>query len=309
MQVSEVDRLAAAIRETQGSFSDESGDERAKAIEQLIREGLEKLVPSERGGFLVELSKRFPTWDSDVRGVIEDGAIASQADKQEDRDWTWHVDRLASLYEELPEEQREEVCKALVAKGMASKAQAHGAWPQEPAGKVHARYYGGDAGPIDEGRALELLAMLGDVVLRLDKIVRAVWVSLVPDDRLRQPAALDRVLSAYLTGDPQAQTDKVEQQIKDLRQRAQLMIGTLAEAGRVAFNRVEFLLPPEIERMAPKSTLTRSNEHQCWVTYKKRASFIEREIFQQEIRRDLGEELRKVLGAGGTSGTGGTRGG
>ena len=126
---------------------------------------------------------------------------------------------------------------------------------------------------------------------------------------MRQPAPLDRVLSAYLTGDPQAHSDKVEQQIKDLRQRAQLMIGTLAEAGRVAFNRVEFLLPPEIERMAPKSTLTRSNEHQCWVTYKKRASFIEREIFQQEIRRDLGEELRKVLGAGGTSGTGGRRGG
>ncbi len=302
MQVSEVDRLAAAIRETQGSFSDESADERARAIEQLIREGLEKLVPSERGVFLQELSRRFPTWDSDVRGAAVEGPTVSQADKSEDRDWTWHVDRLATLFEELPEKERKEVRKALVTKGMASKPQAHGAWPEGPAGKVHGTYYGGDSGPIDEGRALELLAMLGDVALRLDRIVRAVWVSMVPDDRLRQPPVLDRVLSAYLTGDAQAQTEKVEQQIKDLRQRAQLMIGTLAEAGRVAFSRVEFLLPPEIERQAPKSTLTRSNEHQCWVTYKKRASFIEREIFQQEIRRDLGEELRKVLGAGGKTG-------
>ncbi len=308
MQVSEVDRLAAAIRETQGSFSDESAEERAGAIDQLIREGLEKLVPSERTAFLGELSKRFPTWDSDVRAVIEDGPASSESDKQEDQDWTWHLDRLGSLFADLPEEHREEVRKALVARGMASKPQTHGAWPEEPAGKVHAMYYGGDNGPIDEGRALELLAMLGDVALRLDRVVRAVWVSLVPDDRLRQPPALDRVLNAYLTGDPQAQSEKVEQQIKELRQRAQLMIGTLAEAGRVAFSRVEFLLPPEIERLAPKSTLTRSNEHQCWVTYKKRASFIEREIFQQEIRRDLGEELRKVLGVGGSGGqrTGGT---
>jgi len=296
--LSEVDRLAARLREMQASFSDETPQERADAIDLLIREAIEKVVPARRGAFLGELRRRFPTWDGSPHPVQE--ASASTQDQQDDRDWTWHLDRLIRLVEDLDPHERRALQDRLVRAGLAPQG-GSASWPEESAARVRETLFGGDRAPIDSGRALDLIAQLSDLAMRLDKVIRAVWVNLLPEDRVRQPPPIERALAKYLTGE--MEPGQGEQQIKELRQRAQLMIGLLADAGRIAFARVEFLMPEQIERSAPRGGLMSSREALCWQTYKKRAGFLEREIFQQEIRRDLGEELRKVMGAGGSGTT------
>lgn len=302
MGLSDVDRLAHRLREMQGGFSDETPEERQAALEMLLREGVQRLVPEERERFLAELSRRFPTWDADQRDVLEREAPA-QANPRE-HDWTWHVERLREIARGLSEGERRAMGTALGDLLGAGSTRASGpvGWPEAAAQRVRDLLFAGEPNPIDSARALEVLAMLSDMAMRLDKIVRAVWVSLLPEDRLRQPPALDKQLGKHLVGEPETGTMTLDQQLKDLRQRAQLMIGLLADAGRIAYGRVEFLLPAEVERSAEKATFTRSTEHQCWVAYKKRASLLDRESFQQEVRRDLGEELRKVVGAGGSAG-------
>ena len=293
--LSEVDRLAARLREMQAGFDDETPEERAQAIDLLIREAIEKVVPAQRGEFLAELQRRFPTWDASTHMVAD--APSSTQDRQDDRDWTWHLDRLIQLAEALDPHERRALQDRLVRAGLVPEGDA-GAWPEESVRRVCEALFGGERASIDAGRALDLITQLSDMAMRLDKVIRAVWVNLLPEDRVRQPAPIERALAKYLTGE--IEPAQGEQQIKDLRQRAQLMIGLLADAGRIAFGRVEFLMPEQIERSAPRGGLMSSREALCWQTYKKRAGFLEREIFQQEIRRDLGEELRKVMGAGGS---------
>ncbi len=293
--LSDVDRLAARLREMQAGFNDETPEERARAVDLLIREAIEKIVPSQRGMFLAELQRRFPTWDGAHR-LAREAPVATQ-DQQEDRDWTWHLDRLIQLAETLDPHERRALQDRLVRAELAPPG-GEVAWPDQSLAHVCDALYAGERVSIDAERALDLVAQLSDMAMRLDKVIRAVWVNLLPEDRVRQPAPIQRVLAKYLAGE--IEPEQGEQQIKELRQRAQLMIGLLADAGRIAFGRVEFLMPEQIERSAPKGGLMSSREAQCWQTYKKRAGFLEREIFQQEIRRDLGEELRKVMGAGGS---------
>lgn len=300
MGLSDVDRLAHLLREMQGGFSDETPEERRVALQMLVREGVQRLVPEERERFLAELTRRFPTWDADQRDVLDRDAPVPEAE----RSWAWHVERLAEIGAGLSAEERKAMRSALadLAGVGASRAAGSAGWPEAAAQRVRDVVFGGEPNPIDSARALETLAMLADFVLRLDRVVRAVWVSLLPEDRLRQPPSLDKQMGRHLVGEPASGSMTLDQQLKDLRHRAQHMVGLLAKVGEIAFGRVDFLLPEKVEQHAEKARLGRSIEHQCWVAYKKQASLLSKESLSQEVSRDLGEELRKVVGAGGSAG-------
>src|SRR5690606_10061668 len=132
----------------------------------------------------------------------------------------------------LPESERQGVIAALSRVGLAP-ASGGGAGVSEAAlDEVGARLQLSGQQRADAERAVELAALMGEVLGSLDQVVWNTWRMLSPKATIRRPAPLPRTMGRYAAGDPEIGKAQVKQELEQLRKLTAALISAVSQAGR-----------------------------------------------------------------------------
>jgi len=296
----ELSRKVAAtanrLRIVQMEFADDSPGTRKDQLREEIERALATIIPEQRAAFLEELRERFPAWDAvEVGPPAADGAadagtpVKSAEDMKELRDAGFLVTRLIEVAKELTEEQRQGVVGALQRAGLAPAPTAGGV-AQEALDELAVKLQMSGQQRPGADRAVELAALMAEVLGSLDQVVWNTWRMLSPKATIKRPAPLPRTMGRYTAGDPEIGKQQVKQELEQLRKLTAALISAVSQAGRTFAQRhSDRLSPGAIEALAKMTPgkFMQSVEARCWEKYKELAGPMDAASIEAEFQQAI----------------------
>lgn len=296
---SELSKKVAAtanrLRIVQMDFADDDPAARKEQLREEIERALGTIIPEQRAAFLEELRERFPAWDAvELSGpAVPEGAgtpVKSADDMKELRDAGFLVTRLIEVSKGLSEEQRQGVVAALSRAGLALAPADTGGVPQETLDELATRLQLSGQHRPSAGRAVELAALMAEVLGSLDQVVWNTWRMLSPKATIKRPAPLPRTMGRFSAGDPEIGKGQVKQELEQLRKLTAALISAVSQAGRTFAQRhSDRFSPGAIEALAKMSPgkFMQSVEARCWEKYKELAGPMDAASIEAEFQQAI----------------------
>jgi len=297
----QVEATASRLRAVQADLADTESDLRTEHLADEIERSLEQIMPDDRKAFLEQLAARFPSWQGQSSGVsAASGAAArSNADRAELNDPSWLLERLIGLVGQMDDTGRTAIKQRLSEAGLL--AGAVGDWPSGPAQRVRQLAFGGQDGPIDPGRVLDLLVVLLEFAQSLEKVVWRTWQQMAPRSQVRRRSPMNKTVGVFIAGDEDASRGDVKSTIEDLRQLTAAITAAVSQAGTLSYQRLGNLFPDAVVGAAKDEgkKAWESWEVAYWRKFKQLASAMDQGTFEAEVTRALAEYVIPLIGRGG----------
>lgn len=280
------------------------------------------LAPQERDGFLAELMEQFPTWSA---GGGSDSAGRVEAPVKDPRGL---AEKLIEACRGLSEGERGAIVARLAAGGLMQVQQVQKeatpevrskptyvgesvAAPAVSAAPVSASAAANELrkaigvmpeAPLDQGRVLEMAAILAEFTLRLEPWACTYWKDIAPDAKATVFQTLNKDLARYATGDEKITKLQLSNNVYNLRSLISLLMKGVVEAGKqFARDHLQRFSVEEIRKAAGPGSLVTSEDVKCWRQYVKLMegtdpAAIERRLKQllaKDVDAGLGQVLRK----------------
>lgn len=296
-----VEELAAAtatrLCAVQARLADADAEMREAHLAEEVERALMQVRADEQPEFLALLASRFPSWDSDLRAPSGAERTQSTSDRKELSDPAFLATRLVEVCKDLSEEKKERVKAALAKGGLLGGGSTD--WPADDLAKLRQVAFGGEALPIEAGRALQLLRMLLEFANQVDKLT---WqtsqeMSGKPAGRPKQP--LSKVASRFLSSHEQAPSGIVQQEVEELRKLTAAFILACGRAGSIAYQKVEKLRPSVIEDLVRSEgrSLMKGKPAACWEKYTQLAEqTLDPARFDVDLRREIARQVEVTIG-------------
>ncbi len=292
-QLDRVVALANRLRLLQVDFADQTDEVRREYLTEEVRRVLATVPPNERKAFLDQLQSHFPTWDAKVEIQTRHTVSASVTDQKELRDPSFLVIRLIEVCKSLNEEQRRAVMDMLAQAGLSHAAGPGPDFPPADLQEVRSKLQLGPRDEINAGRALQLLAQMGEFVLSLNQVAWRTWRTMAPNSLFRQANALPGTLGRFAAGDPAVGRDQVINEMRSLRQLTAALIGTLSQTGRVALQHFRGISPEEIMLLVGNKGFGR--EAAYWRRYVELAGAMDAGGVEDAMRAALAEYVEALI--------------
>ena len=263
--------LASRLRLIQANFADDPPSVRQGYIVEEIERALKPVSPTRRKAYLDTLAERFPAWESsrpaaDQAPPPADPKVRAALVTPEEM-----VAGLIELAPTLPPEKRASFAAQLQAAGLVLKEASSPTLDLPP--ELQKRLGLPPGKPLQVERAVKLLAIVAEFSLALDQLAWALWKQINPKSAIRKEADLNRLASAYLTGDTEVSTAQLSQPVEKTRRLIAGLMGAVGRAGSAyAKKHVSRLSPEVIEDWAKmESRGWKSIEAACWLKYVQQA--------------------------------------
>lgn len=297
---------ANRLRIVQMEFADDAPGARRDQLKEEIERALATIIPEQRPAFLEELRERFPAWDAvEVSAPAADAGAApvkSAEDMKELRDAGFLVTRLIEVAKGLSDEQRQGVVGALQRAGLAPAATSGGGVAQEVLDELSVKLQLSGQQRPGADRAVELAALMAEVIGSLDQVVWNTWRMLSPKATIKRPAPLPRTMGRYTAGDPEIGKQQVKQELEQLRKLTAALISAVSQAGRTFAQRHSDRFSPgaieALTKMSPGKFM-QSIEARCWEKYKELAGPMDAASIEAEFQQAIAafaESLMKGVG-------------
>ena len=156
---------------------------------------------------------------------------------------------------------------------------------------------------VDAQRALELAAMLAEVVSNFDQLAWGTWKAVAPASSIKRQQNLKQLIGKFAAGDQSVSRQQLRQELDRLRQLGGALIASLNQAGRqYAQKQATTLSPSQIEaavRMGGKSVMT-GHEVQCWRKYVELAGGQDADAVERELLGSMAGHAEALMKGAGT---------
>lgn len=296
-----VEETANRLRAIQTDLADAEETVRREHLEEEVERALSSVMPADRREFLAQLAARFPSWDSDVTGApaapLATGPVRSAADEREMKDPSFVLKRLIELTRGLPEEKKVAVRQALEEAGLA--AGGVGSWPDAPAQRLKGVLTGMQGQP-EAGRVLDLLTVLLEFVLSIEKVVWRTWQQMAPRSQIKRRGQLQRAAGHFVSGDQEVSRNEIQQELEELRQLTAATIAAVSQAGHLAYVRLGNLSPEAVMGAAKDEgkAAWQSWEAAYWKKYQQLAESLDPTTFEVEVMHAMADYVEQILKRG-----------
>ena len=311
--------MSQRLRVMHAQLSDQPADMRSEQLRDAVQREISILAPQERDGFLAELMEQFPTWSSGGGGAAP--AARAEAPVKDPRSLT---EKLIEACRGLSEGERGAIIARLAAGGLIlhpaapAEVKAKPTYVGEPveapvaaAAPVSASAAANELrkaigvmpeAPLDQGRVLEMAAILAEFTLRLEPWACTYWKDIAPDAKATVFQTLNKDLARYATGDEKVTKMQLANNVYNLRSLISLLMKGVVEAGKqFARDHLQRFSVEEIRKAAGPGSLVTSEDVKCWRQYAKlmegtdTASIEKRlkQLLAKDVDAGLGQVLRK----------------
>lgn len=139
-------------------------------------------------------------------------------------------------------------------------------------------------------RAVELAAMLNEVVGNFDQLVWGTWKAVAPNSPIKRQQNLRQMVAKFASGDPSVSREQLKAELDRLRALGAALIASLNQAGRqFAQNHAHALAPSQIEsgvRLGGKSVMV-GHEVQCWRKYAELAQGLDADTIERDLHSSM----------------------
>ncbi len=295
-----VEETANRLRAIQADLADMDEGTRQEHLEEELERAVASVPGPDRREFLSQVAARFPSWDSDVSApmVVAAPSGRSGSDSKEWEDYTKVLEQLLKLAARLPEEKRGAIRRELERAGLA--AGGVGSWPEEPLRRLRGLLVGGPEGGPDAGRVLDLLTLLLELTVSLERVVWRTWAQMAPRSSVKRKGQLQRAAAHFVSGDDEVSRSQLQKELEELRSLTAAVIMAVSRAGDAAFKWFENISPSEVEKYAKmegKGAL-QSWDDKCWKKYKELAVAMDPSTLEVEVMRAIAEHAEQNLRRG-----------
>lgn len=155
-----------------------------------------------------------------------------------------------------------------------------------------------DERQISPERAVELAAMLNEVVGNFDQLVWGTWKAVAPNSTIKRQQNLKQMVSKYASGDASVTREQIKGELDRLRALGAALIAALNQAGRqYAQNHAQHLSPAQIEagvRLGGKSVMV-GHEVQCWRKYAELAQGLDADTVERELHASMAAHAESLF--------------
>ncbi|MFA6045576.1 MAG: hypothetical protein WC718_11380 [Phycisphaerales bacterium] len=314
--------LSQRLRVMHAQLADQPSDMRSEQLRDAVQREISILAPQERDGFLAELMEQFPTWSAGG------GAAAPARAEAPVKDPRALTEKLIEACRGLSEGERGAIVARLAAAGLIQVQQVQReaapevkskptyvgepvAAPVAAAAPVSASAAANELrkaigvlpeAPLDQGRVLEMAAILAEFTLRLEPWACTYWKDIAPDAKATVFQTLNKDLARYATGDEKVTKMQLANNVYNLRSLISLLMKGVVEAGKqFARDHLQRFSVEEIRKAAGPGSLVTSEDVKCWRQYVKLmegtdTAGIEKRLKQllaKDVDAGLGQVLRK----------------
>lgn len=310
---------AERLRLAQIDLADEAPDVRRSQLAEKIWQSLDSIAAGERSDFLLELRRRFPTWDGPAEpSAPERGSVAPETPVVTEQPSlpTEPAEAAAELLRlalNMTPEQRRDIARQLHPERDPSEPQpVEPDQPLEPGAPIElddaalqalraALQMKGEESP-DVTRLLRLASQLCDFATSLYQLTWATWRTIAPQSSLRRSGGLQRTMARFAAGDPQVDADQVAGELDRLRQLIASLVSAIGQAGQ-QFASAHFarFAPGEIENAVMAESpgglmsFSRNRQAQCWAKYVELSDMLDQSFIETEIRRVIAEHAEQLM--------------
>lgn len=298
-------------------LADQPADMRTEQLRDAVQREISILAPQERDGFLMELMEQFPVWNAGGAPATPAPARAAAIPT----DPRALAEKLVEACKGLSEGERGAIIARLGEAGLAPKpapqtkptyvGEPIAAPPAAAAAPVSASAAAGELRkaigvmpevPLDQGRVLEMAAILAEFTLRLEPWACTYWKDIAPDAKSTVFQTLNKDLAKYATGDEKVTKAQLANNVYNLRSLVSLLMKGVVEAGKqFARDHLQRFSVEEIKRAAGPGSLVTSEDVKCWRQYVKLmegydAAAVEKRLKQllaKDVDAGLGQVIRK----------------
>lgn len=300
-------------------LADQPADMRTEQLRDAVQREISILPPQERDAFLLELMEQFPVWNAGG-GPVSPAMPRTEALPADPRVL---ADKLIEACRGLSEGERAAIVTKLTGAGLVAMAPAApatkptyvgepvAAAPAVAAAPVSASAAAGELRkaigvmpevPLDQGRVLEMAAILAEFTLRLEPWACTYWRDIAPDAKASVVQTLNKDLARYATGDDKVSKTQLANNVYNLRSLVSLLMKGVVEAGKqFARDHLQKFSVEEIKRAAGPGSLVTSEDVKCWRQYVRLmegydAAGVEKRLKQllaKDVDAGLGQVLRK----------------
>ncbi|KAA0214793.1 MAG: hypothetical protein DYG94_10625 [Leptolyngbya sp. PLA3] len=283
------ERTGNRIRLLQADLADADAEGRRAVIADEIRAALEKVIPQEREMFLEAIEARFPAWESELMGQVQQAAPAasvSATDMAEFNDPGFLIRQLQQLAPKMSADQRLRAAMQLEKAGILTGGAAGvGA---EAMGRLRAALQSAPDARVDLDRLVSVMSVAIEKMVNLDDIASKNWAQLSQSGRHRGRSGLAKLIGQYVTGDAQVGSLQVTEELETFRRLAASLIVALSHTGQAAYEQMKKLHPETIQTAAAaEKGLLLGNEVKCWRKYRELADAIDPAAVEAEVLRVL----------------------
>ncbi len=161
-----------------------------------------------------------------------------------------------------------------------------------------------DERQLSPDRAIELAAMLNEVVGNFDQLLWGTWKAVAPNSAIKRQQNLKQMVARFASGDASVTREQIKAELDRLRQLGAALIASLNQAGRqYAQSHAHSLAPTQIEagvKMGGKSVMV-GHEVQCWRKYSELAQGLDADTIERELHASMAahaESLFRTASAG-----------
>lgn len=270
----------------QASLAEETVETREARLAEEINSQLKSLPGDRRAAAVEALAERFPTWQ--MATVSFDSASAAPSPQTPDE----LVEALCSVAPLLSPERRAAIGERLARAGLARDTGR--VIDGEALAEVQRKLKLQPADTIDPQRLGRLFAVLAEMAVTLEQLAWNVWRTIAPRSQLRRDSMMPELrvmLRRSLTGESEASSSQVYQQIERSRRLIAGLLASLDAVGRGFAQNYQSRFSPEAIREAVRSEgkpgLFDNPEARAWQRYTERSSQLSTGAIENEIREHL----------------------
>lgn len=300
-----VESTASRLRLVQADLADHEPDQRQAVLAEEVERAIHPLVPADREEFLRELETHFPSWEGGgiaAPATAPSAPVAAPIENREDRDISYHLNKVLALSGNLSAEQKESVSRKLAAAGFTLGG--IDAWPDSGVARVSKEIFGGRQAKIDSQRVLDLLALLAELAIRLEPVVWQTWQrwqKAHPAMQRRQRVALGQSIAAFLSGDADTPRGKVQADVEEFRRLTAAVAGSAAVAGQMAARELTDLSPARIREyveMEKSGGFMKGKAERYWEKFQEIAGQMDESSLEAKISKAMAEHAGTIIGIG-----------
>lgn len=292
--------LASQLRLIQEQFAEADPQVRQEELARRIDAERQSLPPDAREPFLRELAERFPAWEApvEVTSPGEQTTTQSITDRAELQDWTFLLPRLISASARLSEADRKALIERLRESGLAPAAPASVGVSQEALAPIAKTLGVPPNKPIDPARALELTAVLIEVMVRLDEFAWKQWQQIAPQSHVRKPGNFKSDAARFVTAEQRAGDNSVAGDAKALQLLFAGMVQGVTLLGEELHHSVlSRFAPAEISRRAKDvKKFLETDEAASWRVYQEMSGQLERAALVALVREAIQKYVESTPG-------------
>ena len=245
-----VDATANRLRLIQIEFADASEKERKKHLSDAIEQSLKTIHPQRRREYLGQLETRFPTWDIRVEGASPSAEPSGSIEPPpEINDWTFLLQHLLRVAEDLSEDERQTLVDRLAEAGLVPPGQAE--WPRSAEKELRSKLRIDERQPLVPERVLQLAGMLTEFARGLESVWNT-WKKIGPTSRFKKSAGLQKAIADFVTGGQDMTRGYVKPDLDRLRQLIAGITNAVALFGRQIAEKYLAELSPDSVKSAAR---------------------------------------------------------